>query len=486
MRRLTALWIPIFALVACEDPGEVSDNHIEGTEALIVSADEMMDEVQPLADWRCRSGVPTRHVALSDALDAGDGADDAARLKDYIRQVWEEGQLRYVLLAGDADNMPYRTVDVSVDIEAEDTYEVATVASDLYYADLDGDWDPDGDGVWGELSDDADLLPDVAVGRLPVEEWDEIRGYVDKLLTYEQSPDLNYLDRVALVASYAGMGVYASVGMEMYIAPHLPEGLEVTRLYEDAENYEGAELLTADSYIETMEDGQNLIFQMGHGNEETMGPLWTIDEVNDIHNPSRPTILVTTECLGGRFDYSMHDTSGEEFVHGNEGGVAYIGHSNLGIGFPSFSLVMKDMASSMYADGDEPNRLGEVLAAAMRGYSDHENLHTEAHPDRWNQFVITLLGDPALTFFTEAPIVVEMAVETLGKRGARVTVTDLSGDAVEGAVVTAHLPGEFLHIEHTDSAGQATLAGEDKSFQDAQFTVSGRGLIPTSWIWTTD
>ncbi len=469
---------------ACSSPGPPSDDHLGEVAELFVVADDLVEEIAPLADWRCSSGVPAEVVPISEALEAGDGDDDAARLRDYLLARWTEHDLRFITLAGDAGVIPVRTVDVRVDLEAEDTHEQATVASDLYYADLGSDWDPDGDGIYGEVDDDADLLPDVALGRLPVEEWDEIRGYVDKVLAYEQSPDSSYLDRVLMSASYAGMGVYASSGLELYVIPELPENLELTKLYEDYENYEESMELTADSFTEAMERGHQLTFQMGHGNESTMGPLEDLDAIEGLRNGDHPTIFITTECLGARFDYEPHDSSGEVFVNGPTGGVAYIGHSHLGMGYPSFTLVMQIMARELYVDGDEPNRLGPIFDTAMSTYSDQDKLHTENHPDRWNQIVATLLGDPALVVWSDAPRHLDVDVVAEGRRAATFTVTTRDGEPVADALVTAHLRDEFLLMERTDADGVATLVGEDDRFQEADFVVSGRHLVPFTWTWS--
>ena len=43
--------------------------------------------------------------------------------------------------------------------------------TDLYYGGLDGTWDSDGDGIYGEADEDTDvdLMPEVFVGRIPVQ-----------------------------------------------------------------------------------------------------------------------------------------------------------------------------------------------------------------------------------------------------------------------------------------------------------------------------
>jgi len=57
----------------------------------------------------------------------------------------------------------------------------------MYYACLDGNWNADGDSLWGEAfysvfdpGDDADLYAEVFVGRIPVSTLEEADILVDK------------------------------------------------------------------------------------------------------------------------------------------------------------------------------------------------------------------------------------------------------------------------------------------------------------------
>ncbi|GAH98023.1 unnamed protein product, partial [marine sediment metagenome] len=56
--------------------------------------------------------------------------------------------------------------------------------TDLYFSDLDGNWNFDGDEKFGEVEDSLDLYPDVFVGRLPTNHNYEVCDYVDKINSY--------------------------------------------------------------------------------------------------------------------------------------------------------------------------------------------------------------------------------------------------------------------------------------------------------------
>jgi hypothetical protein len=444
MRRVLFPLLPI-VLLACQDMSAAGDDLSGQAAAVLIAPDDLADDLQVLADWRCQTGLPTELVRLGDALDAGEGADDAARLRAYLTGRYEDGGLEHVILGGDSDVMPYREIWATVAVDAEQVNEETYVTSDLYFADLDGDWDPDGDGEYGELDDPADLFPDVSIGRLPVETSGEVRAYVDKL-----------------------------------VVPELPDHLRLTRLYEDFDDHDGAVELTADSFEKAMEEGHNVTFQMGHGNEKTLGPLLGSSAIEGIDNEARPNILITTECLGGRFDYGSQDSSGEVFVLGESGGVAYLGATHLGIGFPSFSLIMQDLAGALFSGNDGGTiRLGSTVTEVLRGYSSEEAMHTEANVDRWTNLVTVLLGDPTVPVWSTRPRPLELAVDKVGTcEGVEVAVTTRDGAPVASAVVTAFSPDELLLRAITDDEGVARLVVDDCLFEGATITASGPDYVP--------
>jgi len=51
-----------------------------------------------------------------------------------------------------------------------------SIAADLYYSDLDGNWDADGDSIYGERTDNVNLYADVFVGRAPVDITAEVNN----------------------------------------------------------------------------------------------------------------------------------------------------------------------------------------------------------------------------------------------------------------------------------------------------------------------
>jgi len=90
------------------------------------------------------------------------GADTQARIRSFVTDACAEWGTAWVLLGGDTALVPARRA-YAMTCEAGGHPDEDAIACDLYYADLDGTWNADGDAIYGETTDDVDLYPDVFV-----------------------------------------------------------------------------------------------------------------------------------------------------------------------------------------------------------------------------------------------------------------------------------------------------------------------------------
>src|SRR5262249_21826764 len=159
-------------------------------EYLIVTSDAMASQFQQLADWKTQSGIPAvvRTVSFIRAQYPA-AADDAERIRLFIRDAYARWGTKWVLLGGDTDIIPERLAyNVSF-------YQIQHIAADIYHSALDGNWDADGNSEYGEgfqdefvPGDGADLLPEVYVGRAPVSSASDAQTFINKTLLYEKTP----------------------------------------------------------------------------------------------------------------------------------------------------------------------------------------------------------------------------------------------------------------------------------------------------------
>ena len=157
-------------------------------EYTIITNDLLADSFQPFADWLTDKGVPACVVRLSDVLPCFSGVDDAEKLRNYLRFGYEQCGTVWVLLGGDAGVVPFR-YGWSYDAPPPRSDSLGDMCpSDLYFSDMNGNWDCDSDGRLGEPTDDSvDVYPELFVGRLTVREPDKVHNWVRKMLFYEKS-----------------------------------------------------------------------------------------------------------------------------------------------------------------------------------------------------------------------------------------------------------------------------------------------------------
>lgn len=160
-------------------PGPYKPIQLTGPELLIVHATPFAAAAQTLARWKNRRGLVT------ELLEFGGSINTAAALKAEIRRRRSGllSRLRYVLLFGDGDDIPFET----------STATNSTYHTDYYYSTKE------------DYSSAVPLpLPWLALGRLPVRDASEALAVVNQVISYERTPpaDLAYYHRFVCAAHF--------------------------------------------------------------------------------------------------------------------------------------------------------------------------------------------------------------------------------------------------------------------------------------------
>ncbi len=180
--------------------------------------------------------------------------DTQAKIRNFIRYAYSDLGVDYVLLGGDADidneleniipsrglfanesGLPlYNSFNVG---EEEDD-----IPSDIYYSNLDGNFNYDLDEHFGECADrnnlttidEADLLAEVYIGRACVDNEQEVSNFVMKTLNYQNLENDPYLSKILFVGEYLGFpGVSAYGGnYKDLIIPTIPNNYNIETLYD--------------------------------------------------------------------------------------------------------------------------------------------------------------------------------------------------------------------------------------------------------------
>ncbi|MBN1781400.1 T9SS type A sorting domain-containing protein [bacterium] len=133
--------------------------------------------------WKRCLGFEVRFVSIESVYETAAGASQAEQLRNFIRTEAEYSQISHVLLLGHRDVIPY----VKLYPNPGDHGPAGGLPSDLYYAQLTGEWDTDHDGYPGEYGDDdCDRMADVRLGRIPFSDPATIGQILDKAVRFEQ------------------------------------------------------------------------------------------------------------------------------------------------------------------------------------------------------------------------------------------------------------------------------------------------------------
>jgi hypothetical protein len=108
---------------------------------VIITNETMRSQFERLAQWKTESGVPAVVRTMEFIRQQYPaGADDAERVRAFIRDAYSRWGTKWVLLGGDTDVIPVRYGYTTF-------FSGNYIANDLYYACLDGNWNADGDSI---------------------------------------------------------------------------------------------------------------------------------------------------------------------------------------------------------------------------------------------------------------------------------------------------------------------------------------------------
>jgi len=151
---------------------------------------------QTFRDYKIARGTHTTIISVEEIYDHYEGADDQEKIRNFIIDAYIWWECDYILLGGDDAIIPARIVNFKGLIDFLNlSY---TMSTDLYYACLDGDYDANGNGTFGEVGDLVDYFAEVAIGRACVEYASDVSKFVYKTLSYIESTD-TYLEKVWMV-----------------------------------------------------------------------------------------------------------------------------------------------------------------------------------------------------------------------------------------------------------------------------------------------
>jgi hypothetical protein len=247
---------------------------------------------------------------------------------------------------------------------------------------------------WGLYASDnrlADLagndgVPELALGRIPVETPEQLDAYIDKIIGYELSSGEAWHRRVVVAADNPDdTGDYPTDG-EKYIRL-LPESLVVNRIYLSEMSADQAfELLMAN-----LHSGVSMVTYLGHAGLTQLANegLLRSSDVPGLTNGNRLPVIAVMGCHLGNFWLPGYPSLAEDLVLHGEGGAAAV-WSPVGLSYsPRRRVLGEAYLEAVYQEGIET--LGDAVLHALRVAATH---HAAGNREVLDTQV--LLGDPAL------------------------------------------------------------------------------------------
>ncbi len=404
---------------------------------VIVTSEALSPTFRTLTDWKASRGLAAE-IFTTEAIYANySGADDAEKIRNFIVDAYTtwaatDHPLTYVVLGGDTEVVPIRSVFVRAG-----SY-TTWMPVDLYYGGLDGDWDADGDGNYGEPAGDGaageevDFFAEVYVGRFPVETSVEVTQAISKVVRYEQDPTAGYLDRALWLGRKLDDRTWGGDSKDL-VSNIVPQ-YNVTTLYDRDGTYQTSKV------IDAMNAGVHLVNFDGHGNPNCC-PL-NNGQVSALTNDV-PFFFYNLGCNTAQFDKSSDEAVAEYYVFTEHGGFAYVGNNRYGWYSPGSTNGPGNQLDRLFFQhvvNAGSHHLGKALQLAKEDYYPGH---------RWSILTLTLLGDPETPLVTELPAPVANVSAPLGDATVNGLV-DVMGTARAGSAAGA----TFDHYTLAHGAGK--------------------------------
>ncbi|MBQ7188913.1 MAG: hypothetical protein IJR99_05800 [Kiritimatiellae bacterium] len=344
------------------------------------------------------------------------GTNLAIQVRAFAQDAHARCGLRYLLIGGTHRQIPciplYTQYNAIIKI-----YRESIPADAIYFGCLDGEFDHNGNGIYGELGDgdgggDVDLTAEVMVGRFPVETPAEVANLVRKTILYENAP-ASAFDNHAFAAEEVNFGtmVYAdgfmdelrfgsdknwidTIGYETSIYSN--RFLSTTLYDSTAGNW------TQNDALALLEGNFATINHLGHGRPKSCMKITISDATcrnrllaisNDI-----PYFVYSGACQAGAYD--VNDCFAEVLVTATNLAVGTVMSSrdsweytgSVGGFNHNFHRAFWDAAlrgtATRFGEINEASRLANLPLISATQYTLW----------RWAYYEVNLFGDPALPF----------------------------------------------------------------------------------------
>ncbi|HEX5472249.1 MAG TPA: C25 family cysteine peptidase [Lacipirellulaceae bacterium] len=398
-----------------------------GPDVLVVCPREFRPAI---AEWKEFRRAQGHHLVVADV------PANAEQLKGTIHQANRSGTLKYIVLIGDEPSsfdstsqtarflIPTNYVRATVNIRWGST---AAIASDIPYADLDGDG-----------------LPDVAIGRIPAHSPQELSGVMRKIIRYESSSDHGPWEKcLDIISGAGGFGALTDAMVEsagrQVVQETVPTGYDVRHTVATVNTESESPVDCCALARRQLNEGDLAWVYVGHGlptqldrvpTLEGMRPLLSTRDVPQLHCGPHNPLAVLIACYTGAMD-APQDCLAEDLLLAGEGPIAVVAATRVTMPYGN-SVMGYELLRACF--DDRPLALGDImLIAEKRVLGSGVNNHMRATLDNLAQLfspgpvdlsnerrehvlMYHLIGDPLLRLHRRADEVAQNQKKTVREK----------------------------------------------------------------------
>ena len=344
---------------------------------LVISYGQFMTDMQPFVDWKNSTGIPT------EMIDVATAGTTASAIKAYIANYYNTKGVTFVLLVGDAAQIPTNTG---------------------------GSLGGPSDNAYGYIVGN-DHYSDVFIGRFSAETVAHVQTQVQRSIDYEKSPQFitdDWFTTVIGIGSDQGPGDENEYDYQ-HIRNQQAQLLAYTytwnpELFDGSQGGNDAPGNPNPSLVATaVNEGAGLILYCGHGSMTSWGTTgFGNGNVNALANQGKLPFIWSVACVNGQFDAGT--CFAEAWLRATKdgqptGAIAFLG-STINQSWNS-PMAGQDAMTDILAESDSNNIKRTFAGISINGCMKMIDLYGgdgKNMADTW-----TVFGDPSLMVRSAVP-----------------------------------------------------------------------------------
>ena len=364
--------------------------------SLIIITDETrLPFFSDFIDWKNDHGISTQVFLTSDIYNEYTGVNDQEKIKVFITDAYTtysatDTPLEFIILGGDDEIIPIRTVYINTGNGTMDS----NMPCDAYYSCLDNDWDGNGNGIYGEVQDDVDLIPEIAVGRITAETEDEFNRFFNK--TYHYVDEVSVSDDIVYKLGenlnnnpLTWGGDYMDEVIDE--VPNLQDDYHIFKLYDREGTF------STQSVKNAINNGTAIINHMGHSNENIVFGQNTSQCAT--YTNTEFGFAYTQGCYPAAFDEATShsgESVGENMIIAEGGLYAFIGNTRYGWYSPGSTNGPSQPYDIEFFKAIFTNDIRALGSALSESRIVLANEAASNAYLRWVHYELVLFGDPSV------------------------------------------------------------------------------------------